>query len=227
MNTCGLRRPIRPTDRALLSPPPFLPSPSRPSWMVRYREIQKPLRAFSPPSQATLTRLVDFAFPDASTPLLPLHLLDLEPTGYISRHVDHVDYSGPSIVGLSLLSGAVMTLHHQPPGPGRQASDGRGVGGAFVAMRLPRRSLYILRGEARYDWAHAIAPGAGEDGAGHGSDGTFTSTHGPGAPGLAGLVPEWQRRRRVAFIMRDELRDLQPPQPRVEAACNPKAGHDP
>ena len=36
------------------------------------------------------------------------------------------------------------------------AADGRGEGGAWLRLRLPRRSLYVLRGEARYEWAHAM-----------------------------------------------------------------------
>lgn len=119
--------------------------------------------------------------PPARTQLLPVHILDLAADGFISRHVDHVEYSGESIVGLSLLTDAVMTLHYEPPstpadGEGRQetgegetshprhdqrhgsgtVSDGRGRGGPVLALRLPRRSLYILRGAARYEWAHAI-----------------------------------------------------------------------
>jgi hypothetical protein len=119
--------------------------------------------------------------------LLPVHVLDLESGGVISRHVDHTEYSGGSIVGLSLLTDAVMTLHHEPPetpppggGEGEeqqgaarggatttttseaaadrygQVSDGRGAGGPLLPLRLPRRSLYILRGPARYEWAHAL-----------------------------------------------------------------------
>ena len=152
-----------------------------------YREVQKPLRAFSPASRAVLDRLIAATFPP-DAPLLPVHILDLQPDGAISKHVDHVDYSGDSIVGLSLLSSAVMTLHHEPRGyhdvpatPPRGGGDGGGgdgggadssgpateaIGGEsgdaagdhapWLALRLPRRSLYVLRGAARYEWAHAM-----------------------------------------------------------------------
>ena len=148
-----------------------------------YREVQKPLRAFSPASRAVLDRLIAATFP-ADAPLLPVHILDLQPDGAISKHVDHVEYSGDAIVGLSLLSSAVMTLHHEPRGyhdvpaaPPRGGGDGGGADSAgqateatggeavdaeggydapWLALRLPRRSLYVLRGAARYEWAHAM-----------------------------------------------------------------------
>ena len=107
-----------------------------------YRELQKPLRGFSPASRAVLERLSASAF-DGASKVLPVHLLDLEPAGVISRHVDHVEYSGGLIVGLSLLSDAVMTLHHE-------------ASGASLPLYLPRRSLYVLRGAARYEWAHSL-----------------------------------------------------------------------
>ena len=105
---------------------------------------------------------------------VPVHVLDLEPTGYISRHVDHVEYSGEYIVGLSLLSHATMILHRD----GEREAERGGRGGergaaatsghdsaprsgsadesAWLPLQLPRRSLYVLRGEARYGWAHSV-----------------------------------------------------------------------
>ena len=50
---------------------------------------------------------------------------------------------GESIVGLSLLSHAVMLLQHEAET-------------AAFELLLPRRSLYVLRGEARYRWAHSL-----------------------------------------------------------------------
>lgn len=116
--------------------------------IVGYREAQKPLHSFSDTSQSALTRLVEGIFP-AGTQLLPVHLLDLAPTGYIQRHVDHVEYSGAHIVGLSLRTDALMTLHatRESGGPNEDV---------WLPMRLPRRSLYVLHAEARYEWAHAI-----------------------------------------------------------------------
>ena len=71
----------------------------------------------------------------------------------------------------------MMTLHHQPGGayaadapapssspeldalPAGTPAETESVaseGDAWLEMRLPRRSLYVLRGEARYGWAHSI-----------------------------------------------------------------------
>ena len=109
-----------------------------------YREVQKPLRAFSPASRAVLDRLIAATFP-ADAPLLPVHILDLQPDGAISKHVDHVEYSGGTIAGLSLVSSAVMTLHHE-------GTD------AALDLTLPPRSLYALSGAARYEWGHSLVP---------------------------------------------------------------------
>ena len=161
--------------------------------IVGYREVQKPLRAFSPRSRAVLDRLVAAAFtPDAARTLLPVHVLDLAADGYIAKHVDHVGYSGESIVGLSLLSGCTMTLHHEPRGYhdafGAAATDDDGA--PWLAMRLPRRSLYVLRGAARYEWAHAVRAPAPPGRLGSGGD----------APGDGG---DAARGRRIALIFRD------------------------
>jgi len=114
--------------------------------IVGYRELQKPIRSFSSASQAILERVSSAVFAE-ETNLLPLHLLDLRADGYISRHVDHIEYSGRYIVGMSLLSESIMTLHR----------EGVGHEGVWLPMRLPRRSLYVLCGEARYEWAHALS----------------------------------------------------------------------
>lgn len=166
-----------------------------------YRECQKPLRAFTPGSRQILERLVAFAFPPDAH-VLPVHVLDLHEEGHIMRHVDHVDYSGSSIVGLSLLTGATMTLHHEPRGfhdPPRPpaTADAKGRDGGdmpeplaadtapWLALTLPRRSLYVLRGAARYEWAHAISRYSG-----------LTADGKPGAE-------QTPRGRRLAMIFRD------------------------
>ena len=67
-------------------------------------------------------------------------------------------YSGEAIVGLSLLSGCVMTLHHEPRGYHDAFGDAAVTddGAPWLPLRLPRRSLYVLRGPARFEWAHAV-----------------------------------------------------------------------
>lgn len=65
----------------------------------------------------------------------------------ISRHIDCVPCFGPTIASLSLGGPAVMRLT-RPADEARAAGDER--------LDLPPRSLLLLRGEARYDWRHAI-----------------------------------------------------------------------
>ena len=87
----------------------------------------------------------------------------------LSPHVDSVKFSGGVVCGVSLLSHAHMTLQHE---------DVEAHGDAAVDLYLPRRSLYILSGPARYQFTHAIKEGGGGGGA--------------------------ERSRRVSLIFRDE-----------------------
>ena len=109
---------------------------------AQYRELQKPSKRFSRPNRAVIDRLALATMPPG-TPLMPVHLLDLHAEGEIGRHVDHLEYSGAYIVGLSLLSDTVMTLHHE-----HSTSS--------IEVLLPRRSAYVLTAAARYEWAHAL-----------------------------------------------------------------------
>lgn len=110
--------------------------------ITQYREVQKQARFFSEDNRQVLKRVRDTVFPPDAQ-LLPVHILDLAAEGEIGPHVDHVEYSGRFIVGLSLLTDAVMTLRHQH-------SD------VLARILLPRRSLYVMVDESRYDWEHAI-----------------------------------------------------------------------
>ncbi|ERE72805.1 putative ATP-dependent Clp protease proteolytic subunit [Cricetulus griseus] len=107
-----------------------------------FRETEK--SRWSDASQAILQRVQAAAFGPDQT-LLPLvHVLDLEPRGYIKPHVDSVKFCGSTIAGLSLLSPSVMKLvHTQEPEQ-------------WLELLLEPGSLYILRGSARYDFSHEI-----------------------------------------------------------------------
>ena len=118
---------------------------------LRYRELQRPLGRWSDSAAAVLRRLMALALP-AGTAVLPVHVLELQPTGRIGRHVDSLEYSGEHVVGLSLLSHAVMRLE-------QEERDG-----ARLELLLPRRSMYALRGAARREWAHSIVDAADFDG---------------------------------------------------------------
>ena len=77
-------------------------------------------------------------------PLAHVHVLDLAREGEIKPHVDSVKFCGDTIAGLSLLSSSVMRLiHEQDPNE-------------IIDVKLNRRSLYIMKNEARYDYSHAI-----------------------------------------------------------------------
>ena len=116
---------------------------------------------------------------------LPVHVIDLEAAGVISPHIDSVKFSGGVVCGISLLSHAYMTLQHED----EAHAD------ATVDLYLPRRSLYILSGAARYHFTHAIKEGAKSE---------------AGAAGSAGGDEEGEavrfeeRSRRVSLIFRDE-----------------------
>uniref|UniRef100_A0A6I8NDW1 AlkB homolog 7 n=1 Tax=Ornithorhynchus anatinus TaxID=9258 RepID=A0A6I8NDW1_ORNAN len=107
-----------------------------------FRETEK--SRWSEPSRAILQRVRAAAF-DPDQPQLPLvHVLDLDQSGYIKPHVDSIKFCGSTIAGLSLLSTSVMRLvdSHDPQ--------------QWLELLLERRSLYILRGPARYDFSHQI-----------------------------------------------------------------------
>uniref|UniRef100_A0A9L0IEN6 Alpha-ketoglutarate-dependent dioxygenase alkB homolog 7, mitochondrial n=1 Tax=Equus asinus TaxID=9793 RepID=A0A9L0IEN6_EQUAS len=107
-----------------------------------FRETEK--SRWSEASRAILQRVQAAAFGPGQTLLSPVHVLDLEPRGYIKPHVDSVKFCGAAIAGLSLLSPSVMRLvHTQEPGE-------------WLELLLEPGSLYILRGSARYDFSHEI-----------------------------------------------------------------------
>lgn len=114
-----------------------------------YRELERPLAWFSDENRRTMSRVAASIFGARAPPkLLPPHVLELEagPQGVIRAHVDHVGASGQTIAGLSLLADSVMRL--------TRVDDPS----ASVLLFLRARSLYVLHGEARYEWRHEILP---------------------------------------------------------------------
>lgn len=57
-------------------------------------------------------------------------------------HIDRIEDYGSEIAGLSLNSDIVMEFH--------------GPKGERIELFVPRRSLYIIEGVARFDWKHTI-----------------------------------------------------------------------
>ncbi|XP_037555478.1 alpha-ketoglutarate-dependent dioxygenase alkB homolog 7, mitochondrial-like [Dermacentor silvarum] len=107
-----------------------------------YREIER--NTWSPPCEAILGRIRALAFTPEVNQIQHVHCLDLLEDGHIKPHVDSVRFCGDTIAGLSLLSSSIMKLVHEK-NPDK-----------WVKILLRRRSLYIMRGTARYDYTHEI-----------------------------------------------------------------------
>lgn len=108
-----------------------------------YRETE--WRKWSEDSSQILDRVRREAFPPETLHLSLVHILDLAPEGWIKPHIDSVRFCGGVIAGLSLLSNSVMRLAMEGHEEERVA-----------CFLLPRRSLYIMSGVARYKYNHEI-----------------------------------------------------------------------
>uniref|UniRef100_A0AAG5DVE0 Alpha-ketoglutarate-dependent dioxygenase AlkB-like domain-containing protein n=1 Tax=Anopheles atroparvus TaxID=41427 RepID=A0AAG5DVE0_ANOAO len=127
-----------------------------------YRETER--KHWFPANRAILDRVVAVAFDGAAMPYV--HVLDLAEDGVIKPHVDSVRYCGHTIAGISLLSDSVMRLvrtnnEEQTNEEYRQIFSKDRDKKFWADVLLPRRSLYVMRHTARYDFTHEIL--AGED----------------------------------------------------------------
>lgn len=107
-----------------------------------YRETER-LR-WGAACEEILNRVRSTAFPEGSQLLGPVHVIDLDKTGYIKPHIDSVKFCGSTIAGLSLLSDSIMRLVKED------------TPSEWLDLLLSRRSLYILRDQARYKFTHEI-----------------------------------------------------------------------
>ncbi|KAM6913458.1 alpha-ketoglutarate-dependent dioxygenase alkB homolog 7, mitochondrial [Lycodopsis pacificus] len=107
-----------------------------------YRETER--ARWGAACEEVMNRVRSVAFPEGGPLLGPVHVLDLDKTGYIKPHIDSVKFCGSTIAGLSLLSDSIMRLVKE------DATD------EWVDVLLPRLSLYILRDQARYNFTHQI-----------------------------------------------------------------------
>ncbi|KAM9843575.1 alpha-ketoglutarate-dependent dioxygenase alkB homolog 7, mitochondrial [Aulostomus maculatus] len=107
-----------------------------------YRETERAM--WGAVCEGVLNRVRSVAFAEGSPLLGPVHILDLDKTGYIKPHIDSIKFCGSTISGLSLLSDSIMRLVKE--------DDPR----EWLDLLLPRRSLYILRDQARYNFTHEI-----------------------------------------------------------------------
>lgn len=107
-----------------------------------YRETER-LR-WGPACEEVLNRVRSAAFPEGSSLLGPVHILDLDKAGYIKPHIDSVKFCGSTIAGVSLLSDSIMRLVKEDD-PNE-----------WLDLLLLRHSLYILRDMARFNFTHEI-----------------------------------------------------------------------
>ena len=166
-----------------------------------YRETQFPLSSCGPVLQRVFDRLRLTAGQFSRDPLVPsVHVIDLSAEGIIDFHVDSVKFSGDLVCGLSLRSDSVMQL--RPDTDGAPAVASRGDGPPLVQLFLRRRSLYILHGDARYKWGHAIPSGRiswpTSNDASSSSSAAATTT----SAAAANYV---EKGRRISFMWRNEL----------------------
>ena len=156
-----------------------------------YRETQLPLSTSSALLRSVATRVQAHFGPGAGSPMSHVHALELSPTGRIDAHVDSIKFSGGVVAVVSLCSDAVLVLRHAPSGDG--GAPVAAADAATVSVLAPAQSLYVLRGESRYRWSHAIAAGA-------------TTLSLPASHASSGGVRvEVRRGRRISLVFRDEL----------------------
>ncbi len=123
--------------------------------IANYREENCPFDELPADVAAIAERAAEYLPPDRKLQRA-WHVLDLAPSGEIFPHVDNSDHLGEYIIGISCLSDAVMrfTPSPHPEHACSAASDAR------VDAWLPRRSLYVMAGECRMQWQHAVLRGA-------------------------------------------------------------------
>jgi len=85
--------------------------------------------------------------PEAFTQVLVAEYREGTPLGW---HRDVPDFE--DVVGVSLLSEAVMRFRPYPPQAPKKSD--------ILKIAVQPRSIYLLRGPARWDWQHSVAPTA-------------------------------------------------------------------
>jgi alkylated DNA repair dioxygenase AlkB len=88
--------------------------------------------------------------PDAFTQVLVAEYREGTPLGW---HRDVPDFE--DVVGVSLLSDAVMRFRPYPPHSSTTHSPKKAD---ILKITVQPRSIYLLRGPARWEWQHSVAP---------------------------------------------------------------------
>lgn len=110
-----------------------------------FRETER--KFFNKTNTPIIERIKQLSFPSEGKDgkILPYtHVLDLAKDGVIKPHVDSSRFCGSTVAVLSLLSDSVGRLCLE------KDKD------QIVDVFIPRRSLYIMKGVARYDFTHEI-----------------------------------------------------------------------
>lgn len=127
-----------------------------------FREMEKV--DWLPENRILFDRVRQFAF---VADIMPhVHILDLAKDGIIKPHVDSSRFCGTTIAGLSLLTDCIMRLRRvdetkyvqpkvgesNPPTSGQPPVEYS----FFVDALLKRRSLYVMKDTARYNFTHEV-----------------------------------------------------------------------
>jgi alkylated DNA repair dioxygenase AlkB len=107
-------------------------------------EPSAPLPAQLEPLRAKVAAWLGVA-PDAFTQTLVAEYREGTPLGW---HRDVPDFD--DVVGVSLLGEGVMRFHPYPPREPKKAG--------VIKLAVQPRSIYLLRGPARWAWQHNVAP---------------------------------------------------------------------
>lgn len=107
-----------------------------------FRETER--KHFNKKNAIVIERFKSCAFPSSGKILPYVHVLDLAEDGHILPHVDSVRFCGDTVAVLSLLADSVVRFVHSEDKT--QAVD----------ALIKRRSLYIMKDWARFDFTHEI-----------------------------------------------------------------------
>jgi len=173
------------------------------SVIFRYREALTMLDELPADVRPLVERLIALFEPGARVQPR-VHAIDLSDRGgLINGHVDSVKFCGDHVIGLSLLSPAVMRLRRAAADrvhAGTEAlagyardgeadpwepAEGSGEPGEEVDVLLPRRTAYVMHGVGRFGFEHSVLGG--------------TATFAPTGEAVT-------RRRRISVLVRDEPR---------------------
>jgi alkylated DNA repair dioxygenase AlkB len=119
----------------LFTRPPPHPS-SLPTYLLELQDSIRSLLSTQLPLDEVSTAL--------DQPLARQVILNLYPPGQgISPHIDLPNRYADGIIGVSLTGGTSITFEHEEKGLRHE-------------VYLPERTVYVMTGEARWEWSHGI-----------------------------------------------------------------------